>query len=148
MFFAFVVYCAAAAAPAPAQPSARAVPLDPRTAAYELRTYYPAPGKLPALNARFRNHTTKLFERHGMRNIAYWTASPSADAPDGKLIYVLAHRSRETASASWKAFGADPEWRAVHARSEAQGKLVARIESLFMDLTDYSPPVVLPRLKR
>lgn len=133
-----------AAAPAPARPAA----LDPRTAVYELRTYYPAPGKLAALNARFRDHTMKLFEKHNMRNIAYWVEQPGKDVPEGRLIYVLAHRSRDSAAASWKAFGADPAWRAVHARSEANGTLVAKIDSVFMTMADYSPPIAIPRSQR
>ena len=127
----------AIATPAPAQDTA----LDPRAALYELRVYHPHPGKLDALNARFREHTLKLFEKHGMRNVAYWIEQPTAESPDGKVIYVLAFPSREARDASWAAFGADPEWREVHARSEADGKLVARIDSTFMSLADYSPPI-------
>jgi len=136
--------CLAAAvitAPAPAQHIA----LDPKTAVYELRTYYPAPGKLAALNARFREHTLKLFEKHGMRNVAYWNEQPSAEAPEGRVIYVLAYPSREAREADWKAFGADPEWRAVVAASEADGKLVTRVDSVFMTMTDYSPQLRLAR---
>lgn len=146
MRFALVAALALAvsATPAPAQQA----PLDARTAIYELRTYHPAPGKLAALNARFRDHTTKLFEKHKMRNVAYWNEQPTSATPEGRLIYVLAHRSREAASASWKAFGADPAWRAVHARSEANGPLVAKIDSVFMTIADYSPPIRLPKTKR
>jgi hypothetical protein len=127
--------------PACAQPAA----LDPRTAIYELRIYHPAPGKLAALDARFRNHTLKLFEKHGMRNVAYWNEQPTQDTPEGRLIYVLAFPSRQARDASWKAFVEDPEWRAVVARSEAAGKLLAKIESVFMTMTDYSPPIALSR---
>lgn len=140
---------AATAAPVSAQQTASApaerAALDPRTAIYELRTYYPAPGKLDALNARFREHTLALFEKHGMRNVAYWNESPTEQAPDGRVIYVLAFPSRAARGASWQAFVADPEWRAVVARSEANGKLLAKIESVFMTMTDYSPPLNLSR---
>jgi hypothetical protein len=132
---------APAATPALAQRAA----LDPQTAVYELRIYYPAPGKLAGLNARFRNHTLKLFEKHGMRNVAYWNEQPTSDAPEGRVIYVLAFPSREARDAAWKAFGADPDWRAVVAASEADGKLLAKIESVFMTLADYSPPIALSR---
>ena len=132
---------AVAAVPAPVQQA----PLQARAAVYELRTYYPAAGKLEALNARFREHTTKLFEKHGMRNVAYWNEQPTKDAPEGRLIYVLAFPSREARDASFKAFGEDPEWRAVVRRSEAAGPLVAKIDSVFMTLADYSPGLVLPR---
>lgn len=116
--------------------------LDPRTAVYELRTYYAAPGKLEALNARFRQHTMKLFERHGMTNVAYWN---DMDAPNGRVIYILAYPSREAREADWKAFSQDPEWRKVAAASEVNGKLVEKVESVFMNMTDYSP---VPRFKR
>lgn len=125
--------------PAAAQETA----LDPRAALYELRVYHPHPGKLDALNARFREHTLALFEKHGMRNVAYWIEQPSEQSPDGKVIYVLAFPSREARDASWAAFVADPEWQAVAAASEAGGKLVARVDSTFMALADYSPPIAV-----
>ena len=123
--------------PAAAQETA----LDPRTALSELRVDHAHPGKLDALNARFREHTLALFEKHGMRNVAYWIEQPTEQSPDGKVIYVLAFPSREAREASWAAFGADPVWREVAARSEAGGKLVARVDSTFMSLADYSPPI-------
>lgn len=119
--------------------------LDPRTAVYELRTYYPAPGKAAALNARFRGHTMKLFEKHGMTNVAYWNELPTPEAPEGRVIYVLAYPDRAARDADWKAFGADPEWRAVVAASEAEGKLVAKVDSVFMAMADYSPPISFTR---
>ncbi|NLS25849.1 hypothetical protein S2M10_08240 [Sphingomonas sp. S2M10] len=112
---------------------------------YELRIYYPAPGKAEALNARFRNHTLKLFAKHGMRNIAYWNELPRADAPDGRVVYVLAYPSRAAREADWKAFGADPEWQKVVAESEANGKIVTKVESIFMTMADYSPPLAALR---
>ena len=127
------------AAPAAAQDAA----LDPREALYELRVYHPHPGKLDALNARFREHTLGIFQKHGMRNVAYWIEQPNEAAPDGKVIYVLAFPSREARDASWQAFVADPEWQAVQAASEAGGKLVAKVDSTFMSLADYSPPIAL-----
>ena len=106
---------------------------------YELRTYYAAPGKLDDLNARFRNHTMKIFEKHGMKNIGYWTP---LDNPDHKLIYMLSFPSREAAKKSWREFGSDPEWQAAAKASEAHGKLVAKVESIFLQSTDYSPAIV------
>jgi hypothetical protein len=140
---AFVACFALAALPAPASGQTQA--LDPQTAVYELRTYYPAPGKLAALNARFREHTLELFAKHGMRNVVYWNEQPTKEAPDGRVIYVLAFPSRPARDAAWKAFVEDPEWRAVVAQSEAGGKLLSKIDSVFMTLADYSPPLVLPR---
>ena len=104
---------------------------------FELRTYTTYEGKLDDLLARFRNHTTKLFEKHGMTNIGYWVP---ADAPRSQntLIYVLAHPSREAAAKSWAGFRADPEWVKVSTESEAQGKINEKVESVFMNPTDFS----------
>ena len=106
---------------------------------FELRTYTANPGKLGALNTRFRDHTLRLFEKHGMQNLGYFTPS---DAPDSEntLIYILAHKSREAAKQSWSAFGADPEWQKVAKESEANGRILVKApESVFMQATDYSP---------
>ncbi len=105
---------------------------------FELRTYTAAPGKMEALNARFRDHTCKLFEKHGMTNIGYWHPADSKDA-DQKLVYILAFPSREAASKSWNAFRADPDWKAAQAASEKDGKLVVNVESVYLKPTDYSP---------
>lgn len=121
---------------APRGPEQRPGAAEPRV--YELRTYTTAPGRLPALNRRFREHTLGLFVRHGMTNVGYWTPQDSARAAT-TLVYVLAHPSREQARRSWAAFGADPEWQRVQAASEADGKIVERVESVFLDPTDYSP---------
>ena len=116
--------------------------LDPKTAIYELRTYYPAPGKAAALNARFREHTLGLFAKHGMTNVAYWNEVPTDAAPEGRVVYVLAYPSRAARDADWAAFGKDPEWQKVVAASEAAGKLVTKVDSVFMTATDYSPPIL------
>lgn len=127
--------------PFAAPTAAQTAPAQAQQPLYELRIYYPAPGKAEALNARFRNHTLKLFEKHGMDNIAYWNELPRPDAPDGRLVYILSYPSREAREADWKAFGADPEWQKVVAESEANGKIVAKVDSIFMTKTDYSPPL-------
>lgn len=111
-----------------------AAELDSRV--YEMRIYYAAEGKLDALHARFRDHTTKLFEKHGMTNIGYWTP---IENPDRKLYYVLAYPSREAREKSWASFVADPEWQAAYKASEVDGKLVDRADVLFCQATDYSP---------
>jgi hypothetical protein len=108
------------------------------TAVYELRIYHTYEGKLEALLTRFRDHTMKIFEKHGMKNVAYWT--PTDDPLKGKtLIYVIAHASREAAVENWKAFVEDPEWISVQSKSEANGKLVEKVDSTFMVPTDFSP---------
>ena len=108
------------------------------TRCYEMRTYTAAPGKVDELSARFRNHTCRLFEKHGMANVGYWMP---LENPEGKLIYLLAYPSREARDQSWKAFMADPDWQAAMKASEADGKLVAKMESVFLSATDYSPEV-------
>ena len=105
---------------------------------FEIRTYTTAPDKLQDLHRRFREHTLKLFERHGMTNIAYWTPQ-DPELATNTLIYVLAHDSRQAAAASWAAFGADPEWKQVRAASEANGKIVIKVESIFTEAADFSP---------
>jgi hypothetical protein len=87
---------------------------------------------------RFREHTTKIFEKHGMKNVAYWTPLDEP-AKSTTLIYVLAHPSREAAAANWKAFQDDPEWKTVRDKSEENGKIVEKVDSTFMALTDFSP---------
>jgi hypothetical protein len=108
------------------------------TRLFEMRTYYAAPGKLDELQARFRDHTVKLFEQHGMQNLGYWAP---VDNSDNRLIYILAYPSREARELSWKQFSADPDWQKVQKSSEANGRLVAKAESIFMKATDYSPAI-------
>jgi hypothetical protein len=105
---------------------------------FEMRTYTAAEGKLDALNARFREHTNRLFVKHGMTLIGYWTP---VDGPEAKntLIYILAYPSREGREKSWEAFRNDPEWKSAQAASEKDGKLVLKVDSRFMTPTDYSP---------
>jgi hypothetical protein len=107
---------------------------------YEMRIYYAAPGKLEDLSARFRNNTTRIFAKHGMVNIGYWIP---IDNPENKLIYMLAYPSRQARDESWKNFSSDPEWQAVAKASEANGKLVTKVETLYLEATDYSPALKL-----
>ena len=103
---------------------------------YELRTYTCYEGKLDALKARFRDHTIEIFNRHGMESIGYWV--PQDERSKTTLIYIMAHPSREAAKNSWTEFRADPEWKKVAAESEANGKIVQHVDSVFMDPTDFS----------
>lgn len=105
---------------------------------FELRTYTSPSGQLSALHARFREHTMALFERHGMTNVAYWTPQDSA-RHDNTLVYLLAYPSRQAARDAWAAFNADTEWQRVRAASEANGRIVEKVESVFLDPTDFSP---------
>ena len=105
---------------------------------YELRTYTTLPGRLPALHKRFADHTLKLFEKHGMKNGMYWTPTDEA-RKDNTLIYIVSHDSQAAADKSWNDFRADPDWVKASGASEADGKIVAKVDRVFMKLVDYSP---------
>jgi len=117
-----------------------AISADTDNRVYEMRVYYAAPGKLDALNARFRDHTAKLFPKHGITNVGYFMP---IDNKDNALIYFLSYPSKEAREASWKAFAADPDWKKARAESEANGKLLAKVESKFLKPTDYSPKLAI-----
>src|ERR1019366_2914780 len=121
LFFAAAMAASISIPPAGAQDHGRV---------FELRPYTCNEGKLPDLLARFRNHTTRIFEKHGMTNIAYWVPQDSP-ASQNTLIYVIAHASREAAKRNWDEFRQDPEWQKVQKDSEANGKLVSKVESKF-----------------
>ena len=104
---------------------------------FEMRTYTAHPGRLDALNARFRNHTTRIFEKHGMTNVGYWTPQ-EAPLSEDTLVYILAHDSREAGQASWDAFRADPEWARVAEESQRDGRIVQNVDVLWLEATDYS----------
>jgi hypothetical protein len=107
---------------------------------FELRTYTAAPGKFEALQKRFRDHTIKIFDRHGMQSIGYWIP---ADPPNSEntLTYIIAHKDRETAKKNWAEFNADPEWQKVRKESMAPdgASLTTKVESVFLNPADYSP---------
>ena len=110
----------------------------PTAGVYELRTYTTLEGRLPALLARFKNHTIRLFEKHGMKNGQYLVPTDEKLSKN-TLIYVLWHASPEAAKKSWDAFKADPEWHKVRDESEKDGKIVAKADAVYMTLTDFSP---------
>jgi len=113
---------------------------EEQKAVFELRTYHTVEGRLPALLARFRDHTDGLFHKHGMTSVAYWT--PTDEPLAGKtLIYILKFPSRGEAAKRWKAFQDDPEWVRVKSESEASGPIVEKIDSTFMEMTEFSPKV-------
>ena len=120
-----------------------AVPASPSIATdsrcFELRTYHAAPGKLEALNARFRDHTCALFKKHGMEIVGFWIPADADKGATNTLVYLLAHKSRDAAKKSWAAFSADPDWKKARAESEVNGKLTEKVESVFLAATDYSP---------
>ncbi len=106
---------------------------------FELRIYTTNEGKLDNLNARFRDHTVGLFKKHGIESVGYWVPTDGEKAKN-TLIYVIKHKSRDAAKASWKAFGSDPAWKKVAKESQVEGRILAkRPESVYMAATDYSP---------
>jgi uncharacterized protein YbaA (DUF1428 family) len=106
---------------------------------FELRTYRSAPGRLAAISGRFRDHTMAIFPDHGIEVVGFWSAADQDDPETGTLVYVCAYPSRDAADAAWVSFRADPRWQRAKADSEVDGPIVANIESLFMEATDYSP---------
>jgi hypothetical protein len=104
---------------------------------FELRTYTSHEGKLQDVVNRFRDHTRTYFDRHGMTSIGYWTPQDGPLAQN-TLIYIIAHPSRDAAKKNWDAFRADPDWQKARDASEANGKIVAKIDSVFMSPTSYS----------
>lgn len=115
-----------------AQQAPAAAPAGP---VFEVRTYIASAGKLDELHARFRDHTIRIFARHGMKSIAYWIPADQRNT----LVYIIQHESREAAARNWKAFQSDPEWMKVAAASNANGNLVARVDTYFATAADYSP---------
>ena len=105
---------------------------------FEMRTYTAPDGKLPNLQARFRDHTIRIFNKHNMKSVGYWVPQ-DAPAKDNTLVYIISHDSREAAKKSWADFQADPEWKKVSAESQVEGPIVSKVVSVFMDATDYSP---------
>ncbi len=105
---------------------------------FELRTYTATPGNLDNLHARFRDHTTRIFRKHGMEVIGYWSPTSEEERED-TLVYLLGHDSQEAANASWQAFIADPEWERVAEESNRNGQILGGIERKYMVATDYSP---------
>ena len=106
---------------------------------YEIRTYYAFPGKLEDLHARFRNHTIKLFQKHGMEVIGFWGPTDREKGSENTLVYILAYPSREAREKAWVAFRSDPVWQAVAKESEKNGKLVEKVDWAILRSTDYAP---------
>jgi NIPSNAP len=105
---------------------------------FELRTYTSHEGRLADVVNRFRDHTMRIFEKHGMTNVGYWVPQDAPLAPN-TLIYIIAHPSREAATRNWNEFRNDPEWKTARAASEANGPIVAKTQSVFMEATGFSP---------
>jgi hypothetical protein len=104
---------------------------------FELRIYHAMPGKLPALESRFRDTTSKLLAKHDLKVVGYWIPE-GVPAWDNTFVDILAYPSREEATMNWKAFVADPEFQDV-IKSEQANKLVEKEEGTYMHPTDFSP---------
>ena len=102
---------------------------------YELRTYTASPGKMPELQKRFRDHTIRIFEKHGIKSIGYWVPEKQPDT----LVYLVVHPSRKAADKAWAAFIADPEWQKVFRESQKNGSLTKKVERVYLNPTDFSP---------
>ena len=105
---------------------------------FELRTYYTNTGKLGDLHKRFRDHTNRIFKKHGIEIVGFWTPQDEKDGKGEKLVYLIAFPSREAAKKSWEDFKNDPEWQKVYAESHKNGVLVKKVESVYLEPTDYS----------
>jgi hypothetical protein len=105
---------------------------------FDMRIYTTNPGKREALHARFRDYTCKLFQKHGMELIGFWTPTEGEDAQN-TLIYIVAFPNAEAQKKAWDAFWADPEWKKIKADSEKDGVLVKEIKGKNLKATDYSP---------
>lgn len=105
---------------------------------FEMRTYYANPGKMKALHDRFQNHTCKLFEKHGMTLVGFWSPTDDKQAEE-VMVYILSYPNKEAADKAWKAFREDPVWLKAKAESEKDGVLVKKVESLWLKGTPYSP---------
>jgi hypothetical protein len=112
--------------------------IDPRGGIFELRTYVANSGKLDDLNKRFREHTTRIFNKHGIKNVGYWTPFDQPESGN-TLVYLVHHASREQADANWKAFGGDPQWKQVAMESRKGGRLLAKSpERIYLKALDFS----------
>lgn len=143
---AFASTVASAQTPPAQAPAAPATPTIAPSASlvkdgkcYEIRTYIAAPGKLEELHVRFRNHTMKLFKKHGMEVVGFWGPTDKEKGSENTLVYVMAYPSREARNKAWQAFAADPEWQKARAESEKNGRLAEKVESVILGATDYSP---------
>lgn len=134
--FLFGAAATLAGANGPATPPAPSVLADGHC--YELRTYLAHPGRLEALHARFRHHTNRLLEKHGMKLVGFWVPQDEGKGAENTLVYIVEHANRAAAHASWEAFRQDPEWVEARRQSELDGPIVVKVEALFLNPTDYS----------
>ncbi|MDX2043375.1 MAG: NIPSNAP family protein [Acidobacteriota bacterium] len=133
------IVASAQATPPPAPTIAPSPSLVKDGKCYEIRTYIAAPGKLEELHKRFRDHTIKLFKKHGMEVVGFWGPTDKEKGSENTLVYVMAYPNREARDKAWRAFAADPEWQKARTESEKNGRLAEKVESVILGATDYSP---------
>ena len=104
---------------------------------FEMRTYTTHPGKLDDLHKRFSDHTNRIFQKHGMELVAYWT--PTEEGKDDTLVYVLAYKSKAARDKAWAGFKKDPDWQKAFKASRKDGPIVKKVVNRFLTPTDYSP---------
>jgi len=138
-FFLLSMTAAHAQGPRPAPEAAPSPSLKAGTKLYELRTYFAMPGKLEDVHKRFRDHTLKLFAKHGMTVVGFWGPVYKDGGSENKLVYLMAFKDRAERDAKWRAFATDPEWQKVSKESDANGRILEKVESLFLYDTDYTP---------
>ena len=138
LLYAIVSGCAGNALPAGATATSAQTASSGANRVFEIRTYTVAAGQMPLLYKRFRDHTMRIFAKHGMTNVVYLTPSDTAMAQT-TLVYMLAYPSREAATKAWAEFRVDPEWKQVTTASDAEGLKVLKAESRFFSPTDFSP---------
>ena len=124
--------------PTPAEP-APSPSLKTGGRLYELRTYYANPGKLEDVHKRFRDHTMRIFAKHGMKVENFWGPVYKKDGSENKLVYLMSFKDRAERDAKWKEFASDPEWQKVSKESDMNGKILEKTESIFLYETDYAP---------
>ena len=144
--FSIVLLCSALSVVAQAQTNPPAPPtiapspsIVKDSRCFEIRTCYAAPGKLEELHARFRDHTMKLFKKHGMGVVGFWGPTDKEKGSENALVYVMVFPSREARDKAWRAFATDPDWTKARNESEKNGKLTDKVESVILGATDYSP---------
>lgn len=137
----FVLFSTTAVrAQAPTPPEAAPSPsLKTSGRLYELRTYFAMPGKLEDIHKRFRDHTLRIFAKHGMTVVNFWGPVYKKDGSENRLVYVLSFKDRAERDAKWREFATDPEWQKVSKESDANGKILEKVESVFLYDTDYTP---------
>jgi NIPSNAP len=105
---------------------------------FELRLYHALPAKMPALESRFRDTTSKLLAKHDLKAVGYWETEGDAPAWENTFIFIVDHPSREDAKKHWQAFVTDPEFQ-NELKSEQASKLVDKVDSTYMRAEDFSP---------